>query len=71
MGICITEWCGWNEKEGRKEKMKEAYCRWYEKPMRELAEHEQEQCAENGQKCEDCPDLILQEKERQAGNEEL
>lgn len=41
--------------------MQEAYCRWYEKTMKSLTEHEQEQCAENGQLCDGCPDLILKE----------
>ena len=49
--------------------MTEAYCRWYEKPMRELAEHEQEQCTENGQQCDKCPDLILKELERREEDE--
>ena len=41
--------------------IQEAYCRWYEKAMKNLTEHEQEQCAENGQQCDGCPDLILKE----------
>ena len=46
--------------------MQEAYCRWYEKAMKNLTEHEQEQCAENGQLCDGCPDLILKEMEEDA-----
>lgn len=51
--------------------MGKAYCRWYEKPMQELAEHEQEQCEENGQRCENCPDLILRQEDEGVGNAEL
>lgn len=40
-----------------------AFCRWYEKDMKDLSEHEQEQCAENGQDCSECPDLIIKEQE--------
>ena len=40
-----------------------AFCRWYEKDMKDLSEHEQEQCAENGQDCKECPDLIIKDKE--------
>ena len=40
-----------------------AFCRWYEKDMKDLSEHEQEQCAENGQDCKECPDLIIKNKE--------
>lgn len=36
-----------------------AYCRWYEKRLEDVAEHEQEQCNENGQNCMECPDLIV------------
>ena len=35
------------------------FCRWYEKEMENLTEHEQEQCAENGQDCCDCPELSV------------
>ena len=41
--------------------MKKMFCRWYEKDMENLAEHEQEQCNENGQDCGNCPDLIEKE----------
>ena len=43
-----------------------AYCRWYDKEMRDVTEHEQEQCAENGQDCSNCPDVVL----KNADNEE-
>ena len=39
----------------------EAFCRWYEKPLRDVTEVQQEQCEENGQQCDGCPDLILRE----------
>ncbi len=37
---------------------KEAYCRWYDKTLKDVAEHEQEQCYMNGKQCMDCDDLI-------------
>lgn len=38
-----------------------AFCRWYEKKIRDVQEHEQEQCAENGHDCcDECPDLIVE-----------
>lgn len=36
-----------------------AYCRWYEKEMRDVTEHERQQCEENGQDCNECPDLCV------------
>lgn len=51
--------------------MKEAYCRWYGRFMRDLAEHQQEQCEEYGQKCDNCQDLVVEEPEGQAENEEF
>lgn len=41
-----------------------AFCRWYKKDMKDLSEHEQEQCAENGQECCECSDLIIKDKEK-------
>lgn len=35
------------------------YCRWYDKDMKELTEHEQEKCKENRQDCCECPDLVI------------
>lgn len=32
-----------------------AYCNWHRKKLADVAEHEQEQCWEQGWKCEDCP----------------
>lgn len=48
----------------------EAFCRWYEKPLRDVAEVQQEQCEENGQQCDGCPDLILREKRCKHGRNE-
>ena len=39
------------------------YCRWYEKKMEDLAEHEQERCYQDGQECFECPCLIYEEEE--------
>lgn len=47
----------------------EAFCRWYEKPLRDVTEVQQEQCEENGQQCDGCPDLILREKKEENENE--
>ena len=43
-----------------------AYCRWYEKDMENLSEHEQQQCEENGQNCCRCPDLIVKDKKEES-----
>lgn len=43
-----------------------AYCRWYEKDMENLSEHEQQQCEENGQNCCKCPDLIVKDKKEES-----
>lgn len=37
---------------------KEAYCRWHDKTLRSVAEHEQEMCWMSGRQCMDCDDLI-------------
>ena len=37
---------------------KEAYCRWHDKPLREVSENEQEQCYENGMDCTCCDNLV-------------
>lgn len=42
------------------------FCRWYEKDMEDITEHEQEQCEENGQDCRECPDLMIKEQEAAA-----
>lgn len=34
--------------------MKEAYCLWHDKWLKDVAEWQQEQCEEAGMKCEDC-----------------
>lgn len=41
----------------------EAYCRWYGKEMKDVTEHEQQQCEENGQNCALCPDRVDKENE--------
>lgn len=43
-----------------------AFCRWYEKDMEKLTEHEQQQCEENGQNCCECPDLIVKDKKEES-----
>lgn len=43
------------------------YCRWYDKDLRDVTEHEQEECEKNGQDCRDCPELKAK-KEEQRGN---
>lgn len=45
-----------------------AYCRWYEKRLEDVAEHEQEQCYENGQDCMNCPEL-KEDKKKGTENE--
>ena len=40
------------------------------KPLRDVAEWQQEQCEENGQQCHGCPDLILREKKEENRNEQ-
>ncbi len=48
---------------------KEAYCRWHDKPLIKVAEHEQEWCYEKGMQCEDCDNLVIANsgKEEQEG----
>lgn len=41
------------------------FCRWYGKDMEDVTEHEQEQCAENGQNCIECPDLVIKDRRQQ------
>lgn len=38
-----------------------AYCRWYEKNMENVTEHEQEQCEEIGRDCKECEDRVDKE----------
>ena len=35
------------------------YCRWYDKDIERLAEHEQEECEKIGLDCDDCPNLKI------------
>ena len=58
-----------SEKQGRRFDEKRGICRWYEKPLRDVTEVQQEQCEENGQQCDGCPDLILREKKEENENE--
>ena len=46
-----------------------AFCRWYEKDMEKLTEHEQEYCKENGQDCCKCSDLVIKEQKKAGHNE--
>ena len=39
-----------------------ANCNWYEKDLKDITEYEQEQCKENGQDCDTCPELIIKHK---------
>ncbi len=41
---------------------KESYCRWHEKYMRELTEHEQGQCEKYDWDCRECPYMIGRER---------
>lgn len=41
--------------------MQKAYCRWYDKKLEDVAEHEQEHCEEYGRHCTDCTDLTSKE----------
>lgn len=49
---------------------KEAYCRWHEKPLREVAEHEQEQCYKNGMYCDGCDNLVVENSGTEENDEE-
>ena len=49
----------------------ELFCRWYEKPLKDISEHEAAMCLENGQGCYDCPDAIIREKEGRVDNAEF
>lgn len=41
-----------------------AFCRWYEKDMENLSEHEQELCKASGCDCCECTDLIVKDSSR-------
>ena len=41
--------------------MKEAFCKWHNKPLKEVEEHKQEQCSEAGMNCATCE--FMDEKE--------
>ena len=38
------------------------FCRWWDKDLKDVMEHEQECCEENDQDCCDCPDLVIKEE---------
>lgn len=42
-----------------------AFCRWYEKEIEKLAEHEQGQCDKYKQECIKCPCLSYEVKEKE------
>ena len=47
--------------------MSEAYCLWHDKELVNVTEWQQEQCSEEGMKCENCQFLTIKddaEKER-------
>lgn len=35
----------------------EAFCKWWDKPLTDVTEHEQEKCEKNGLFCTECPNL--------------
>lgn len=43
--------------------MAENYCRWHDKPLREVAEWQQDQCKEAGRTCDKCEDLTEGEED--------
>lgn len=40
------------------------FCRWYDKDMEDVTEHEQERCWEKGQYCFECCDFVRKEQEK-------
>ena len=48
---------------------KTAFCRWHNKPLREVCEWQQEQCKAAGQSCDKCEDLVqeVEENEENSG----
>lgn len=43
--------------------MADNFCRWHNKPLREVAEWQQDQCKEAGKTCSECEDLEIKEEE--------
>ena len=43
--------------------MADNFCRFYNKPLREVAEWQQNQCKDAGKTCSECEDLVLKEEE--------
>ena len=50
----MTAWKCDKRQKGKRDSMKEAYCLWHDKWLKDVAEWQQEQCEEAGMKCEDC-----------------
>lgn len=50
--------------------MVEAYCRWHDKFLRDVAEQEQDSCYEKNMNCDDCPDRIWKENTSEDGGED-
>ena len=46
-----------------RKRMKEGFCRWHDKPLREVAEWQQDQCKEAGKSCDKCQDLVTEGEE--------
>lgn len=42
--------------------MADNFCRWHNKPLREVAEWQQEQCNAAGKSCSDCEDFVQEGK---------
>lgn len=47
-----------------------AYCMWFDKFLRDVAEHEMEQCQEHEQDCDHCDNLTFREENRDARSED-
>lgn len=43
--------------------MGKAYCMWFDKFLKDVAEHEMEQCQEHEQDCDHCGNLTFKEEE--------
>lgn len=40
------------------------FCEWYGKNIKDVSEHEQQQCEEMGLECFECQDLVVREQDR-------
>ena len=45
--------------------MADNFCRWHNKPLKEVAEWQQEQCNEVGRSCSECEDLVPKEEKNE------